>query len=115
MPKEIIVIDDSKLSPMLGTDFPLPIEVIPFGWGSQAAFLEKLGGKVSLRKDGEAIYQTDQGNYILDVDFGPIQNLSDLNEQLNQRVGIVEHGLFLGLATEIIVAGEDGVRILKRS
>lgn len=108
--REIIVADESKLSPALGTIFALPIEVLPFGWESQKNFLTELGAKVKQRsfKNGTP-YFTDQGNYILDADFGPIHDLNTLNGALNQRVGIVEHGLFLDLASQAIIAGKDGV------
>ena len=111
----VIVVDDSKLSPALGTRHALPVEVARFGWKSQERFLESLGGKPRLRlANGGSPYETDQGNWILDCAFGPIADAPALAEQLGGRAGIVEHGLFCGLATELIVAGEDGIRDLKR-
>ncbi len=114
--REIIVVDESKLSPMLGTRWALPVEVVPFGWGSQAAYLESLGARIRLRLgDGAAEpFITDQGNYILDCDFGPIADPVGLGARLDARTGIVGHGLFLGLATDVIVAGASGVRHLRR-
>jgi ribose 5-phosphate isomerase A len=111
--REVIMVDESKLSPVLGTRWPVPVEVVPFGWKTQVAYLESLGAEAVLREkdDGEA-YLTDHGNYILDCHFGPIGNPTELAGVLNRRVGVVEHGLFLGLATEVIVAGEDGIRHL---
>ena len=112
--REIIVVDESKLSPALGTHWPVPVEVIPFGWRAQAAYLESLGAP-TLRLDADgAPFKTDQGNLILDCDFGPIPNPSQLAGRLNERAGIVEHGLFIGLATDVIVAGAGGVRHLRR-
>jgi len=108
--REVIVVDESKLSPALGTHRALPIEVIPFGWQSQALYLESLGATVILRKDNnEKTFVTDQGNLILDCGFGPIANPQGLAEALNARTGIVEHGLFLGLATDLIIADAEGV------
>ena len=108
--REIIVVDESKLSPALGTQRALPVEVIPFGWQSQALYLESLGATVILRKeDNEKRFMTDQGNLILDCNFGPIADPEGLAEALNARTGIVEHGLFLGLATDLIVANTEGV------
>jgi ribose 5-phosphate isomerase A len=108
--REIIVVDESKLSPALGTRRAVPVEVIPFGWQSQALYLESLGATVILRKDdNEERFMTDQGNLILDCSFGPISNPESLAEALNARTGIVEHGLFLGLATDLIVAYAEGV------
>ena len=107
--REIIVVDDSKLSPGLGTR-PLPVEVIPFGWRSQVGYLESLGARVSLRMDnGRAPFRSDEGNLILDCAFGSIERPTELAALLDARAGIVEHGLFLGLATDLIVAGEAGI------
>lgn len=112
--REIIVIDESKLSPALGTRFAVPVEVTPFAWRAHQHFLESLGARAVLRlaPNGEP-YHTDQHNLILDADFGPMVNLNELARQLDAHAGIVEHGLFLGLATDIIVAGPDGVRHIK--
>jgi ribose 5-phosphate isomerase A len=113
--REMIIVDEEKLSPVLGTRWVVPVEVISFGWGSQAFFLESLGAKVSVRKNDQGDeFITDQGNMILDCSFGPIDNLEVLAEKLTRRVGIVEHGLFLGLASDVIVAGQEGIRHLKR-
>ena len=113
--REIIVVDESKLSPTLGTHWPVPVEVIPFGWRSQASYLESLGAKVVLRRnDDGAAFRTDQGHLILDCHFGPIRDPAQLAAWLSERAGIVEHGLFLRLATDLIVASDEGVRHLKR-
>jgi len=113
--REITVVDESKLSPALGTRASLPVEVVPFGWGAQAAWLESLGARVTPRRnDDGSMFQTDQANFILDCDFGPIPKPAELAETLQARAGIAEHGLFLGLATDVIVAGPGGVRHLKR-
>jgi ribose 5-phosphate isomerase A len=91
----------------------VPVEVVPFGSRSQAAYLESLGAEVVPRQDSNgALFQTDQGNLILDCDFGPIADPAQLAARLNGRAGIVEHGLFLGLATDVIIAGIEGVRHL---
>jgi ribose 5-phosphate isomerase A len=112
-PREVIIVDESKLSPALGTHWALPVEVIPFGWHSQRRFLESLGARVTVRQQHDGTpFRTDQGNLILDCAFGPIPQPKELAAQLDARTGIVEHGLFLGLATEVIVAGADGVRHL---
>jgi ribose 5-phosphate isomerase A len=111
--REVIIVDESKLSPALGTHWPLPVEVIPFGWQWQRRFLESLGARVSVRQQRDGTpFRTDQGNLILDCAFGPIPQPQALAANLDARTGIVEHGLFLGLATEVIVAGADGVRHL---
>lgn len=114
--REIIVVDESKLSSCLGSLHVLPIEVLPFGWRSQARFLESLGAKYAVRQmpDGRE-YRTDQGNLILDCDFGPIADTAKLARELEERAGIVEHGLFLNLTHSVVVADTTGVRELKRT
>lgn len=113
--RNIIIVDEGKLSSRLGTRCALPVEVIPFAIGVERKFLQTLGAKVAVRKNsGGSPYRTDQGNAILDATFGPIADPAALAQQLNQRAGIVEQGLFLGLATEVIVAGKNGISQLKR-
>jgi ribose 5-phosphate isomerase A len=109
--REVIVVDEAKLSPALGTRFAVPVEVVTFSWGASARFLAGLGAETTLRRAADgAPFVTDQGNYILDCAFGPISDTEALARALEGRAGIVEHGLFLGLATDLIVAGADGVR-----
>jgi len=111
--RELIVVDESKLSPRLGTRHALPLEVLEFGWASQARFVESLGATVSvrMRADGHR-FRTDQGNLVLDATFGPIADAAALAAQLSARAGIVAHGLFLGLTSEVLVGGRGGVRRL---
>lgn len=106
----VIVADAAKLSPRLGTRWPLPVEVLPFGWRSQALFLESLGASVTVRRDarGEP-FLTDGGNLVLDCGFGPIDRPEELAARLGSRAGVVGHGLFLGLTTDLVVAGPHGV------
>lgn len=111
--REIIVVDESKLSPCLGTRHLLPVEVLPFGWRSVLHYLESLSAKCVVRTDSNGKeYRTDQGNMILDCDFGPIADPAQLATQLERRAGIVEHGLFIGLTHLLIVSGPNGVREL---
>jgi ribose 5-phosphate isomerase A len=113
--REIIAVDESKISPALGTRWAVPVEVIPFGSASQRTYLESLGALVQLRfTEGDAPYLTDQGNLIFDCQFGPISNPIALAAKLKARTGIVEHGLFVGIAADVIVAGASGIRHLKR-
>jgi ribose 5-phosphate isomerase A len=78
-------------------------------------FLESLGARVTLRTTQDrTVFRTDSGNVILDCAFGPIGRPDKLAARLKQRTGVVDHGLFLGLATDLIVAGADGVRHLRR-
>ena len=112
--RQIIVVDESKLSDQLGTRWAVPIEVIPFGWTAQAAFLQSLGGAPKLRRqDNGRPYLTDQSHFILDCHFGKIEDPSKLAEAIKGRAGIVEHGLFIQLAHDVIVAGQSGLRHLR--
>jgi ribose 5-phosphate isomerase A len=106
----VITVDESKLSPCLGTHHPVPVEVLAFGWWSQARFLESLQAKIAVRKNPDgAQFATDSGHMILDCDFGPIADLAGVAESLSHRAGIVEHGLFLELATDVVIAGPAGI------
>jgi ribose 5-phosphate isomerase A len=113
--REIIVVDESKIVPALGTRWAVPVEVIPFGYGSQVAYLKSLGADVKLRQhtDGSP-FKTDQGNLILDCQFGPIAAPAELADKIKRRTGVVEHGLFIGLATKVIVAKADGIQEITR-
>jgi ribose 5-phosphate isomerase A len=105
-----VVVDEEKLSDRLGTRFSLPVEVLRFGWESQKRFLALLGAGVMVRKDAKSDdYRTDSGNMILDCQFGPIGDVQKLAMVLNDRAGIVEHGLFIGIATDLVIAGSNGV------
>ncbi len=106
--REVIVVDYTKLSPNLGTRFPLPVEVIPFAVTLERRYLESLGAAVELR-GGDEPFITDQGNAILDARFGPIEDPAELARLLDSRPGIVCHGLFLDFATDLVVADEGGV------
>lgn len=111
----VIVADDAKLSPRLGSRSRVPVEVVPFAWTSQARFVESLGARAALRSDSDGSpVVTDGGHYILDCDFGPISDAGALASRLAGRAGIVGHGLFLGLATDLVVAGADGVTHRRR-
>ncbi len=105
----LIVVDRSKVVATLGA-FPLPVEVIPFAASLVAARIRALGVEPGLRmtKDGQA-FVTDEGNRILDCPFGAIPDPEALDVTLSTIPGVVEHGLFLGLAHETIVAGDEHV------
>ena len=111
----IIIVDESKLSECLGTHWALPVEVTPFATQTESNFLQSLGAAVSVRSDenGQPC-TTDQENFILDANFGKMSDPAGLSVKLNERAGIIEHGLFLALASEVIVAADDGIRHLQR-
>jgi ribose 5-phosphate isomerase A len=117
----VAIADDSKLVPSLGL-FPLPVEVVRFGLMATMRLVEAIAaetgchGAVTLRPgDGDAPFVTDQGNLILDCAFGNIPEPEVLAFSLKRVPGVVEHGLFLGLADLAIVAGKNGVKALRRA
>lgn len=113
--QNIIIVDASKVTGVLGTKWALPVEVIPFAAEIEKKYLQTLGASVELRKTPSGdIYKTDQNNYILDANFGQISDPYKLAADLNPRAGIVEHGLFLNLASKVIVAESAGIRILEK-
>ncbi|MFZ4641137.1 MAG: ribose-5-phosphate isomerase RpiA [Nodosilinea sp.] len=113
----IVVVDSSKLVDQLGTTFALPVEVMPLAVAPVTKALEALGGKPDLRmgvkKDGPVI--TDQGNMVLDVTFGAIDNPADLEKTINNIPGVLENGLFIGLATEVLVGEVKDGQVKVRS
>ncbi len=109
----LIVVDQHKLVDRLGRHWAVPVEVVQFGWQSTALRLAALGSKPVARKDAEGkMFVTDGGNYILDCAFGPIASASELQAGLDATVGVVEHGLFIGLASQVVVGEPSGVRLL---
>jgi ribose 5-phosphate isomerase A len=111
---EIIVVDDSKLTSVLGTHHSIPVEIAGFGLQSQISYLESLGARVTIRTGRLDLFTTDQGNLILDCDFGPVDNPQELALKLSSRAGIIEHGLFLGLAHILVAADPRGIRIISK-
>jgi len=117
----VVIADESKLVAALGL-YPLPVEVVRFGLMATIRLIEAIAaetgchGAVALRPgDGDAPFVTDQGNLILDCAFGSIPEPEVLAFSLKRVPGVVEHGLFLGLADLAIVAGRSGVRALRRA
>lgn len=115
----IVIADASKEVETLGA-FPLPIEVNGFGLVAtylaieRAAGLLGLSGGLTLRKTGEEPFFTDGGHLIIDASFGRIPDPEALSAALYAVPGVVEHGLFLGLATSVVLASETGIRVLDR-
>jgi ribose 5-phosphate isomerase A len=108
----VIVADDSKVVKRLSAvERPIPVEVVPFGWVTTARRLEELGAR-SQRREG---FVTDGGHYILDCLFPAMDDARQMARALDAVVGVVEHGLFIGMAAEAVVAGEAGVRVLRRA
>ena len=113
--REVIMVDESKLSAQLGEKWAVPIEVLPYGWELQKRFLESLGARVSVRLAGRSLMHTINGNMILDANFGPIMNPQLLAARMTGHAGLIEHGLFVGMATEVVVAGASGIQVLRAS
>ncbi len=114
----VVVVDDSKLVQKLGTKSPLPVEVAPKAWESVAKKLTGMGGEAVLRTDKASgkPYVTDNGNYIVDVKWkSGIDNPQQLARTLDGTTGVKAHGLFLGMATEVIVASQKGIRTLTKT
>ena len=114
----IVIADESKIVQTLGA-FPLPIEVNPFGLASTRILIEKaasrlsLSGALNLRRSGDVTFVTDGGHFILDASFGRIPDAEALSNELNSIPGVVEHGLFINMATLAIIAGPAGARTLR--
>ncbi|MCG8605840.1 ribose-5-phosphate isomerase RpiA [bacterium] len=106
--KKIIVVDDSKLVIRLGA-FPLPVEVLPFGWESVKQKIQSFGCQVTLRGTPDEPFLTDNQNYVLDCHFEVIANPKRLHDELNGIAGVVENGLFIGLTDHVIIGGRDGL------
>jgi len=112
----IMIGDEGKAVTRLGTLSPLPVEVVDWGWSGHVAYLEALGAEVSVRKSDDGFpLKSDNGNLILHCRFPDgIDDPARLDGELHARAGMVETGFFLGMAHQAILAGADGVRVLRR-
>ena len=112
----VIVADETKLVEKLGTNHPIPVEVLPFAMPTVMARMTELGGKPVLRdgkgKVGPVV--TDNGNFVVDVGFGPIRSPRELDLQLKSIPGVIETGLFVGIADVVYLGKPDGVLRLVR-
>jgi ribose 5-phosphate isomerase A len=116
----IVIADDTKWVPTLGR-FPLPVEVIPFGLGATRRAIEKafaecgVSGQMAVRngKDGH-VFVTDGGHWIVDAQLEMIEDPARLATALSAIPGVVEHGLFIGLASSAVLAGGEGIRVIER-
>jgi len=111
----VIVVDETKLVEKLGS-FKVPVEVLPFSLATATAGITKLGGKPLLRegKGKVGAVVTDNGNYIIDVDFGPIADAEELNQRLKLIPGVIETGLFIGIADIVYLGKKDGIVKLEK-
>ena len=122
--KFVVIVDESKLCKGLGPGFPLPVEITPFCHmhtlrtvaalpsvaGCEAVL--RMGSSSINKPDGDNIAVTDNGNYIVDLHFKePIKDVNKAAEELKNTVGVVDHGLFVGMSYQVIVAGKDGIKV----
>lgn len=113
----IVVVDESKIVDQLGDHTPVPVEVTPFAWQATAKHLEKIGAKISPRKnkDNSDFYITDGKNMILDCNFGVISDPVKLDQKINAIVGVMENGLFTHCTDEVLIAGHNGLSRMQKS
>jgi ribose 5-phosphate isomerase A len=109
----VIVADESKRVAQLATRAPVPVEVIPFARRPVADYLASLGARVVVRQRDGRPFATDEGNVILDCHFAGLGDPREMAQLIRAQPGVVEHGLFLGMATEAVVAGASGVVVLE--
>lgn len=111
----VIAVDETKVVSHLGDRARVPVEVAQFGWQATARKIANLSATPILRlgSDGEP-FVTDGGNYILDCAFGRIESANILQRELDSVVGVVEHGLFIGLASLVLVGSSEGIKRLER-
>jgi ribose 5-phosphate isomerase A len=112
----IVVADETKLVEKLGTECLVPVEVLPFALATATKEIKKLSGKPLLRESRKKVgaLVTDNGNYIVDVDFGPIENVEELGRVLKVIPGVIETGLFIEMADLIYLGKKDGFTRLKK-
>ena len=107
----IIIVDEGKLVEQLGTNFPVPVEVVPFGWGSTQIALNQICQDSILRSD----FVSDNGNYILDCTFDGIADPVATELTINNLPGVVENGLFINRTDQVIIGAASGIQTLKRN
>jgi ribose 5-phosphate isomerase A len=110
----VVIVDHSKLVPSLGTNWAVPVEVVPFGWTRTSAALIALGAQTTRRERDGTAYLTDGGHCILDCRFGAIAEPAMLAVKIKALTGVVDHGLFVHLASMVVVGTESAVEILRR-
>jgi ribose 5-phosphate isomerase A len=107
----IVIADERKLTDKLNV--PVPVEVLPFALGLVMDGVGKLGGTPILRLSGKDYFTTDNNNYVIDSDFGTIDDPERLESELNKISGVVDNGLFVGMTSEVFVGTSSGVKVLK--
>lgn len=108
----IVIVDQAKQVPHLGLPFPLPVEIVPFGWRTTQRHLENLGWPSVLRQENGQPFVTDNGNYVVDVQIPEITEPSVLETSLKQIPGVVECGLFVMMTSLVIVGTNEGPLVI---
>jgi ribose 5-phosphate isomerase A len=106
----VVIVDSTKLVETLGVGCPVPVEVVPGSVGAVERSLGTLGARARLRAKGELPYRTDNGNLILDAEFGPLSDPGALERDINDLPGVLENGIFVGLTSRVLVGEPAGVR-----
>lgn len=112
--KRVIIIDDSKLVDRLGVTWAVPVEVLPFAWRPTQQRLSKLGCEAHVRQKDGRPFETDNGNYILDCKFEEIADPESLEPSIKLVPGVVENGLFVGIADVLVIGYQDHVELRER-
>jgi ribose 5-phosphate isomerase A len=110
----IIIADESKLVEVLGSNFPLPVEIVPFGWQATQLALNRICRQSTLRLVGDVPFVSDNGNYILDCFFDSIPDPAQTKPTINNIPGIVANGLFVNRADKVIIGATSGIQIKER-
>ena len=113
--KRVILVDESKLVSKLGESRLLPVEVLPFAWTLSARLLSEMGCVPSLREEAGKPFLTDNGNHILDCAFGPIEDAPALEKKIKLLPGVIECGLFIGVADTLVIGFDDRIEIRERT
>lgn len=109
----VIVVDESKISRVLGTSFALPVEIIQFGWKSTKREVDIICEQSEIRGGNQKPLITDNGNYILDCHFDGIQEPGKVEMQLNNIPGVVENGIFVNRADKVFIGTPDGIHYME--
>lgn len=112
--KRVILVDETKLVSKLGQARLLPVEVLPFSWTLSVRLLTGLGCVANLRRHAGMPFVTDNGNHILDCAFGPIEDAAALEKRIKLLPGVIECGLFVGIADTLVIGFDDRVEIRER-
>lgn len=112
--RRVILIDESKLVSRLGQSRSLPVEVLPFAWALSAQRLSEIGCVARLRERDGKPFVTDNGNHILDCEFGSIEDPPALESRIKLLPGVIESGLFIGIADTLVIGFDDRVEVRHR-